>query len=179
MNDIDIKNLKVAKRYSTALIEVSKENTDEICSNLESVSELFKTNNEFKLFFSHPAISLTDKKDTLRELFSSKINSKTIDFLNILLEENRFSILNTIFEVFKEEVRKYKNQQSVSVTSAIELQEDEKERIKQKLSEKLKKEIILACDIKEDILGGLIIKINDKIVDLSLKTKFDNLKKYN
>lgn len=177
MSNLDIKNLKIAKRYASALVETSKDSIDETKEVLKEVSEVFNTNKEFQMFFMHPGVSLKDKKETLNEIFSSKANKTTLDFLNVLLDENRFDIIDTIYQVFQKEVENFKNQQRVDVTSAIELSEEQKEKIKQKLSSKLNKEIILTCALKEDILGGLIIKINDKVIDLSLKNKFDTLRK--
>lgn len=179
MSSVDIKNLKIAKRYANALIESSKNSIDETLSALKEVNDVFNSNEEFKMFFKHPSVSLKDKKDTIYEIFSSKINQTTLDFLNVLLDENRFCIINTIYQVFQKEVQNLKNQQDVAVSSAIELSDEQKEKIIQKLSAKLNKEIILTCALQEDILGGLIIKINDKVIDLSLKTKFDSLRKYN
>ncbi len=175
----DIKNLKPAKRYSNALLESAGDLRDEILSDLDKINEIFNNNVEFQMFFKHPSVSLKDKKETLKDIFQNKINPKTFDFLNVLLDENRFDIFNSIYNVFKTDIQILKNQQNVFVTSAVELDEDEKEKIKQKLALKLNKEVILSCLKDEDILGGLIIKINDNIIDLSLKTKFDNLKKYN
>lgn len=179
MSSVDIKNLKIAKRYANALIESSKNSIDETLSALKEVNDVFNSNEEFKMFFKHPSVSLKDKKDTIYEIFSSKINQTTLDFLNVLLDENRFCVLNTIYKVFQKEVQNLKNQQDVVVSSVIELSDEQKEKIIQKLSAKLNKEIILTCALQEDILGGLIIKINDKVIDLSLKTKFDSLRKYN
>lgn len=177
MKNINIKNLKTAKRYAQALLETSKDNIDEINQNMDEIYNLINENSDFKMFFSHPEVSLKDKKEILEEIFLNKINKNTLNFLNVLLDENRFNIFNTIYDVFKKDTQILKNQQTVTVTSAVDLNEDEKERIKQKLFEKTNKEIILTCETNEDILGGLVIKINDKVIDLSLKTKFDNLKK--
>lgn len=175
--NIDIKNLKTAKRYALALCQNNIDNIDEIGANLALVDEVVFNNSDFINFFSHPIVSLKDKKETLRETFSGKINESTLNFLNILLDEGRFNIFKTIHGVFKDESDKIKNTQRIFVTSAIELDEGEKEKLKTKLSSKLNKDVIIDYTQNNEILGGLLIKYDDKVIDLSLKTKFDKLRK--
>ena len=175
--NIDIKNLKVAKRYANALSQSAMDNIDEITNDMALIREAIFENEDLINFFSHPIISLKDKKNTLFETLEGKINEKTLNFLNTLLDEGRFNIFKTIYESFKEDVDNIKNKQRVYVTSAIALSDSEKEKLKNKLSEKLQKDIILNFEENKEILGGLLIKFGDKVIDLTLKAKFNNLKK--
>ena len=175
--NIDIKNIKTAKRYALALSQSAIQNIDEINENLALVDEVIFNNSDFVNFFSHPIVSLKDKKDTINETLNGKINEKTLNFLNTLLDESRFSIFKTIYELFKIEVDLIKNKQRVYVTSAVELDDKEKDKLQNKLNEKLQNEVVINYEENPDILGGLLIKFEDKIIDLSLKTKFDDLRK--
>ena len=175
--NIDIKNLKTAKRYAQALCESSIDILDEISENLALIDEVIFSNTDFINFFSHPIVSLKDKKDTLKETLEGKINEKTINFLEVLLDENRFNIYKTIHEQFKQEVDVAKNKQRINITSAIALDDNEKEKLKNKLIEKLQKDVILNYEENDEILGGLVIKYEDKVIDLSLKNKFDQIRK--
>ena len=74
MKNINIKNLKTAKRYAQALLETSKDNIDEINQNMDEIYNLINENSDFKMFFSHPEVSLKDKKEVLEEIFLNKIN---------------------------------------------------------------------------------------------------------
>ena len=176
---LDIKNLKVAKRYAKALLESSINNIDEISDDLELIDNSIFKDESFKMFFSHPVVSLKDKKETIKETFQNKINSITLNFLETLLDEGRFNIFSTIFDVFQKEKNNLKNIKILDVFYAYEIDEEQKTRLKDKLSNKFNKEVILNYQKDETILGGLVIKFDDKIIDLSLKTKFDRLKKIN
>ena len=175
--NIDIKNLKTAKRYAQALSQSAMENLDEINQNLALVDEVIFQNDDFKTFFSHPIVSLKDKKDTLNETLADKIHEKSLNFLNTLLDEGRFSIFKTIYELFKKEVDLIKNKQQIYVTSAISLDAEQKERLNNELAKKLQKDVILNYEQNEEILAGLVIKFEDNVIDLSLKTKFDEIRK--
>ncbi len=176
---IDIKNLKAAKRYALALVESAHDNLDEILDDLSEINGIIFKNKDFKMFFTHPAISLKDKKDILNDALYGKINEKTLNFLKTLLDEGRLNIFETIYGVIKSEINAIKNKQCVEIISAVELDEDAKNKLKEKLNAKLKKDVILNYCKDEDILGGLVIKMEDKVIDLSLKTRFEVLRKSN
>ncbi len=174
--NIDIKNLKTAKRYALALAQSAIDNIDEVNNNLALVDDVIFNNADFVNFFSHPIVSLKDKKDTVKETLEGKISEISLNFINTLLDENRFNIFRTIFEQFKKEVDEIKNKQRIDVTSAIELDEDQKKDLIEQLTKKLNKDVILNYEEDEEILGGLVVKYEDKVLDLSLKAKFDQLK---
>ena len=176
--NIDIKNLKVAKRYSQALIESAADNVDEVLNNLKSINEAIFGNQDLKTFFLHPVISLKDKKEALKTALENKIDNLTLNFIETLLDENRFGAFKTIFELFKKEVDKIKNKQEIEVVSAVNIDEKYKKQLEEKLKTKINKDVILNYNLDENIIGGIIVKIEDKIIDLSLKNKFEALRKY-
>ena len=176
--NIDIKNLKIAKRYSQALAQSAKDNIDEVLYNLKTINEAIFDNQELKTFFLHPVISLKDKKETLKSTLENKVDDLTLNFIETLLDENRFSIFRTILELFKKEADIIKNKQEVEIISAVKINDDYKKQLEEKLKQKLNKDIIPNYNLDENIIGGLIVKIEDKVVDLSLKSKFEALKRY-
>lgn len=177
--NIDIKNIKTAKRYALALAQSAADNIDEIDSDLNLISESIFDCEDLKTFFLHPIVGLKDKKETIEETFKGKINDKTLSFVQTLLDEGRFGIFRTICELFKDEKDRIKNMQRVQIVSAVELDEKEKEKLEKKLSQKLNKEIIPNYDCDSDIIAGIVVKLDDKIIDLSLRAKFNELKKIN
>ena len=176
--NIDIKNIKVAKRYSHALAQSADKDIDEILENLKSINEVIFENQDLRTFFLHPVISLKDKKETLKSALQDKVNILTLNFIETLLDENRFGIFKTIYELFKKEADKIKNKQEVEKISAVDINKKSKKMLEEKLKTKLNKDVVLNYSKNQDILGGFIIKIEDKVIDLSLKTKFETLTKY-
>ena len=177
--NIDIKNTHVAQRYANALKECSMDCIDEIREDLKVVLDGIFNNDELKAFFNHPIISLADKKDTIRQTLEGKINNITLNFLETLLNENRFGIFNTIYVLYIKETDKVKNRQQVEVICAQEPTDEQKNKLWDKLNRKLSKETQITYIKDEDIIGGLIIRIEDNVIDLSLKNKFEALRKNN
>ena len=100
-----------------------------------------------------------------------------VNFLNILIDEGRFNALNEIINKYSEIYYKEKNIIKPVIISAVELDDNQKQAVLNKLEAKLKKQIEPEYIINNDIIGGLIIEIDDKTIDCSIKTKFDNMRK--
>ena len=177
--NIDVKNLKVAKRYVSALIDVVDTQLEDAQNSMSAILEVIFQNKEFELFFSHPIISLKDKKDLFAQTFEEKINKNVFNFFMTLLDENRLDAFKNIYELFREEADKLKNIQNIEILSAVNIEDEEKERLIKQLSSKLSKEIVLNVNENKDILGGLVIKYQDKVIDLSLKNKLEAFRNIN
>ena len=94
----------------------------------------------------------------------------------MLIENNRFIILPEIVKCLQDDINESKNALRASITSVIELSENEKFALLDKLKQKTGKEILPEFSIDKNILGGIVIKINDTVIDLSVKKRIENLK---
>lgn len=174
------KNNLIAKRYSDALLNLVKENNSDISdinSQLKSILESVKNSAELTTFMENPVISSEDKKEVISNLLSGKVDNTLINFIKLLIDKERFSAFAEIVEMFDNEVANINNVQKVNVTSAIELNDNLKNRLIEKLSSKLNKNIELLTEINPEIIAGLVIKIDDNVIDMSLKHKFEEMKK--
>ncbi|MBR1754189.1 ATP synthase F1 subunit delta [bacterium] len=170
----------IAKRYSDALLSLVRENNADvqnINSQLKSIKEVLVTSSDLSSFLSNPIISAEDKKDVVSKLLNDKVDVILINFIKLLIDKERFFAFEEISNIFDAEVDNLNNIQKVSVTSAIELNENLKNRLIEKLSYKLNKNIELVTNVDSDIIAGLIIKIDDNVIDMSLKHKFEEMKK--
>ena len=169
-----------AKNYADALVKIGQDNVlsyDDILKNLESVKEICDSSNELACVLKNPAVSDDVKYSIIDEVFKKDINEKIIDFIKVLIEKKRFNEFNGIVEAYRDELDKINNIQRVSVTSAVPLNDDMKQRITDKLQKRLQKNILADWQIDNEIIGGLVVKINDDVIDSSLKNKLENLSK--
>lgn len=173
------KNLKTAKRYAKALIELQSEelNLDKIFQDITFASDTISSNLELKNFVSAPSISKQDKKDVIEKIFKDRIDARILNFLFLLNENLRLEILEDICFSFKEFFDEKRNIVNASVICAIEPDNEQKEVLRAKLQDKLQKTVNLEFMLDSSIIGGLIIKINDTVIDLSLKKRIENLGK--
>lgn len=183
-NTLSPKNLKPAKRYSKALMEMAldvKVNPLEIQNELGFILNTVNENEDLKGFIQNPAISKEDKKEVLDKIFNGKVSTSLLNFLFLLCENNRLNILDDVVLAFNLEADKAENTVNAIIVSAVLIDDAQKERLLAKLQNKIKTDKGYA-KIKpefitdESILGGIVIKIEDTVIDLSIKKKFENLR---
>lgn len=178
-----MKNIQIsltAKNYADALVKLGQDNVisyDDILNNLEIISEICSKSKDLTDVLENPAISDETKFSIIDEVFTKSVNEKIRDFLKILIEKKRFKELEGIVAAYQEELDKINNLQRVEVISAIELDDNSKQRIIEKLQKRLQKNVIAQWQTDEEIIGGLVVKINDDVIDSSLKNKLENLSK--
>jgi len=180
---ISCKNLKPARRYSKALIELVQANEGfnaeyglKLKEELEFAAKTLNENAEFKNFIQNPVISKADKKDVLNKIFGGRVSEHILHFLFLLTENNRINMLQDIVLSFSEDTDKLQNIVRAKVASAVELNDVQKNALLEKLQAKARVKIVPEYETDEAVLGGIIIKINDTVIDLSIKKKIENLK---
>ena len=171
----------IAKRWALALMELAQEDEniskEDILDDLREIADTIKSSQEFSNVIDNPSISSEEKQVVLCKLFQNSIMPIVYNFLFALNLRKRVSIISDIAIEFEKELEKLKNIARVNVTSAIELNDDRKEQIKTKIAEKLSKDIVVNWGVDSDIIAGLIFKIDEVIIDNSIKHKLEDLSK--
>ena len=171
----------IAKRWALALMELAQEDEniskEDILDDLREVAETIKSSEELDNVINNPSVSTEEKQVVLCKLFQNSIMPIVYNFIFALNLRKRVSIISEIAKEFEKELERIKNIARVNVTSAIELNNELKDQIKAKIAEKLSKEIIVEWGVDSDIIAGLIFKIDELIVDNSIKHKLEDLSK--
>ena len=173
---------QVAKNYAQVLIEITNGdlNLQEIFLNeIKAICESIAQVKGAKEVFENPAISKEEKKALLKKLFGGKINEKSLIFLFLLIDKQRFNLLPEIQNQLIAMVNKNKGITIAEVSSAKALDTGSIEALKQKLERILGKnqKIAIESKIEPALIGGLKVKINDLIYDGSVKGRLENLKR--
>lgn len=175
----DVKNIKIAKKYASALFETALEKTAEekVYSDIFCIIDTIKSNEQLYKFLTSPLIKISDKKDVVQKLFSAHIDEITLDFIFVLINAGRFNVINEIYNQFSSIYNEKKNIVKPIIISAVELNEEQKNNLLSKLEAKFDKKIEPEYTINSEIIGGIVVEIGDKTIDCSLKAKFDNMQK--
>ena len=169
-------NKLVSERYAQALLELVSDNlSKDILKELLDITESVKGSGDLNKVMTSPVISDDEKKNVISKLFENTTNKVILNFLKLLVDKNRFSMLESITKEYKNEINRLNNLLSINVTSAIDLTEDEKSAIKDKLSNILNKNIELEWATNPDIIAGLVFEVGDNIIDNSLRHKLQDL----
>jgi F-type H+-transporting ATPase subunit delta len=163
-----------AKTYANSLIQVS-DDYDAILKNLDILAEIIKSSGELSKVVSNPSIALQTKFDIVDAVFKNQISDEIINFLKIVTEKGRFNELEQIIQAYKDEVDNIKNVKRVEVISVVELSEEQKQRLIEKLEKRINAKVLVDWKKNEDIIGGLVVKFDDNVIDTSLRNKLEKL----
>lgn len=168
----------ISYEYAEALFLLSCEDNleEQYLKDLRLVKSAFDSEPEYLMLFVSPSITLEEKLSAIDSVFDGRINESVISFLKLLCENNRMDMLYACFYDYEKLYNQIKSITVASVVSAISLTEEEKARIKAKLEKKFGHRVELKCSVDEKILGGLIIKTEDTVIDGSLNRKMRDIK---
>ncbi len=168
----------VAMGYAQALFEVANEKgvADEVEKDLESIKKLLSTNRKFRNFLHHPSIAKTDKKNIINKTIGSQCSKWVKNLLFILIDKRRESLLDSLADMFKEVARRIRGVIHIKVQTVFPLTEPGLSKLKGKLEKLTKKKVELETEINKEIIGGIVIKIGNKIIDESVNNHLRNLK---
>ncbi len=168
----------IARIFAESLSEVGKAKNvlSDFENELRTVAELFHEEKELKRYFDSHDISGEKKKKFIEKLFSGKLSDPVVNMLKSTIDFNCTGELDQIYNEFVKQVDLINNRQRVTVTTRFEMDDSVRKNIKTVLSKKLNKEIILDETINEKILGGIIIKIDDLLIDGSVANQLKRIK---
>jgi len=172
-------NSTSSKNYAYALAELANDNVmsfESIKNDLSSISEILKNSQDLKNVLENITISTEIKNNIIDEVFKNQIHEKMVNFLKVITNKNKFNEFEDIKTEFENKYNDVKNIKIVEVTSAIQLRDDQKTRVIEKLQAKLNKEIVANWKLDASIIGGLIIKIDDNVINSSLKNRLERLR---
>jgi F-type H+-transporting ATPase subunit delta len=167
----------VAKVYSQALFEVGIENNslDLYWDELKAITAACMEYPDFYEILKSPKIKTDEKKRVVHEVFGKNQSDEINNFIKIILDKRRIKDLFNIAKEFEDLIYKHKGIVKATAYTIKPLTEDEQLALKDKLQFMTKKEIELINRIDENLLGGVMIKLGDKVIDGTLRGKLNRL----
>lgn len=174
------KDTLIAERYSAALVDIAKEGKLTYTKISESLNLILETLNQSKdlaEFLTSPTVSIDDKKEVLQKVFGKEVDVLIINFLKLLVDKDRFFVFEEIVNSYDKALDDINNISRVQVISAVKMSNESEKKLKEKLESKIKKSVVLDLEISPEIIAGLVIKMGDNVIDMSLKHKLEDLSK--
>ena len=167
----------IAKRYATALFEIAMENgqLDAYEKEVKTLLEIIKNENELLQTLGHPHILAEEKIDLLEKIFASTLSKDILGLMVMVVRKSREAHLVAILEAFVAMAKEAKHIATATVTSAVPLTEEQKAKIVQKLTTSLGKAVELDTAVDPSLMGGLIIRVGDRVIDSSIAGKLNGL----
>lgn len=169
---------EIAEVYARSLFEVAQERDqlDSVRDQLNEFTDALRDNRDVAVFFFSPYFSTEEKKDGLRRGVSGAEES-VMNFLEALIERHRMPAIFRIRTRFEEMWDKTNKLLPVEVTSAVELDRSTVESIGQRIGEQTGNQIELSSHVDPDILGGIVLRVGNFILDASIRNRLEQLRK--
>jgi F-type H+-transporting ATPase subunit delta len=174
-----VKNLAIARRYAKALLLIGKEDgkTDQYRRELEGIANLMVTQKILAGTIANPLYNADERKKVFQGVLNKLDLSKVMySFLMLLFEKGRIAFIISINDFFQKLADELKGVARASLVSATELPAGTIEKIRSALSKRTGKEIVLEVEQDPGLIGGIVTKIGDLVLDGSIKTQLLNMR---
>lgn len=168
----------VSKVYGDALFSLSLEDNrlDEVWEEVRMFSSALGENAEFTGIMAHPDMTQEKALALLDEAFGGKLSDVMMGFLQVLVKKGRFSEILSVLDYFQKQAKEYKRIGVVYVTTPSELTGEQKSGIAEKLTQTSGYETLeMNYEIDKSLLGGIRIRIGDRVLDNSIQTKLEEM----
>lgn len=172
-----MKQKVVAQRYAGALFDLAKESRQEakFGSALDDIVEMTKSHPDFLRILQHPVIKREDKKQLLHKLFSSRLPEELFHFLLLLVDKKREDYLCEIAAEFTRLLNLHNQTIITQVVTAAPMTPKTQSLLQKQLEGYLDQQVVMNCDTDPSLLGGVTIKIGDRLIDGSVRTRLSEL----
>ena len=171
-------NERLAIRYSKSLYVLSEKqnNTEVVLKDLKEVLSIIKQSKDFKNFLLSPILKTNTKIEIIRKVLGASISEHTLKHIILITKNTREAYLGQIISNFIKLHRKQKNILSIKVKSSHDVHEDQKDLIIKYLGYSENQKIDFQVEINKSLIGGLVIEVDGKQLDISILSKLQALK---
>lgn len=166
--------------YAEALFDAAIEldNMGKINEDIHFIKSVFQSEEKLIQILSHPHINKNEKKRLLSDILGKNISEYTLNFLYILIDKRREKNLFHIIEEFENLYDDYIGILRVVAITAVEMEDSAKEKLTLILHNKFNKEIRLTNKVDKEILGGVLLKLDNKIIDSTISGQLKSMESY-
>jgi ATP synthase F1 delta subunit len=169
---------EIAVVYSRSLFEAALEQgkLDEVREQLGQFADALNADRELQVFFFSPYFSTQEKKEGLNRAVDGA-EPIFLNFLELLLENHRAPAIFRIRRGYEGLWEHHNRLLPVSITSAVELDEETVRNIGDRIAEQTNRRIELSSSVEPDILGGIVVRVGNQVLDASIRNRLDTLRK--
>ena len=169
-------NATIARPYAQAVFEHAQEegNMEQWSSLLKALS-LIVQDSQMRLILSSPKISPQQLMELVTGIVGDQLSNTGMNFIKVLISANRLIYVSNIFELFEKRRAEAEGKMEIDVITAFELEPDQASKISEAMGKKLGKKINISSAIDKSLIGGMIVKAGDSVIDASLRGRLTEL----
>ena len=169
---------EIARVYADALFGAAQDGDklDEVHEQLDAFTDAMNESHDMRVFFFSPYFSSTEKREAIRDAVSDA-SEEFVNFLELLAEKHRMPAIFRIRDRFDELWAEAKRRLEVTLTSAVKLDKKVVKQVRKEVERQTDREIDLETEVDPSILGGIVLRVGNRVLDASLKSKLEKLRK--
>ena len=169
---------EIAQVYARSLFEVAEESgkLDDVRDQLGEFADALTDDRDLQIFFFSPYFSTQEKTEGLAKAVTGA-EPIVLNFLKLLIEKHRMPALFRIRRVYGSLWEDYNKLLPVQITSAVELDESVVKHIGDRISEQTGRKVELSASVEPDILGGIVVRVGNQVLDASIRNRLETLRK--
>jgi F-type H+-transporting ATPase subunit delta len=170
---------ELARVYGRSLFEVAREHgrLDELREQVGQFAEALEENRRLAVFFFSPYFSTTEKQEMLGGLLVGA-EEIFLNFLGVLIENHRMPVIFRIRQEYERLWEEENRTLPVEITSAIELDQATTEKLAKTIGERAGRTVTLAARVDPDIIGGIVVRVGNSILDASIRNRLEQLRRH-
>jgi F-type H+-transporting ATPase subunit delta len=170
---------ELAEVYARSLFEVAREHDklDELREQLGQFADALDSNRELAVFFFSPYFSTREKQQALERILDGA-DVLFLNFLELLIEKHRMPVIFRTRQQFEQMWERAHQLLPVDITSAIELDPETTESLGRRIGVRAGRKVRLAAHVDPDILGGIVLRVGNSILDASIRNRLEQLRRH-
>ncbi len=167
----------VSKRYASALFEVAfeEQNYEKVKDELNFILDCFKKEPQLYQLLRSPLITTDEKKDIISNIYKDKLSVEVFNFLRVVIDKGREEHMEAMVKEYSILADGVKNKVEAVAITAVPMDKKDLLKLQQNLSESSGKNIQLQNQVDPTIIGGVLVKIGDKVIDGTVKSRLANM----
>jgi F-type H+-transporting ATPase subunit delta len=170
---------ELAQVYGRSIFQVALEQgkLDELREQIGQFADALDQNRDLAVFFFSPYFSTAEKQDALGRVLEGA-EQILLNFLSLLIENHRMPVIFRIRQQYERLWQEENRLLPVEITSAIELDQATTESLGRTIGERAGRKVTLAARVDPDILGGIVVRVGNSILDASIRNRLEQLRRH-
>ena len=170
---------EIAQVYARALYEVASERDvlDPVREQLDQFATALNDDRQLMIFFFSPYFSTEEKQSALERVLDGA-DPVFVNFLELLIENHRMPVIFRIRAQYERMWEEENRTLPVEITSAVELDKATTDSVGQAIGERTGRKVMLATRVDADILGGIVVRVGNSILDASIRNRLEQLRRH-
>ena len=168
-----------AVTYARSLLELAQERNiaQPIGQELDEIKQVLDANPTFREFLKDPGIGAEERTGVIDRVLRARVDPLLGNFLGVLNVHGRLGLLDEIATAYGDLLDELLGKIEVDVTVAQRLTPDELEQVRQRVGSALKKDAVVHQYVDESIIGGLVLRVGDKLIDASVRSQLETMRR--